>query len=404
MSKIIALANQKGGVGKTTSSINLAASLAVLEYRTLLVDADPQANSTSGIGFDPRSIKNSIYECIINDIEPSEAIQKTETPNLDLLPAHIDLVGAEIEMINLNNREYKMKAVLEKVKDQYDFIIVDCSPSLGLITINALTAADSVIIPVQCEYFALEGLGKLLNTIKIVQNRLNPQLEIEGILLTMYDVRLRLSNQVVEEVKTHFQELVFDTIIQRNTRLSEAPSYGVSVIMHDANCKGAINYLNLAREIVRKNGMVKAVFGWPAIHTRTPGEKEENPSTKNIFLDCGCTSKDEVEALGIHVGCVITYEDEFMVLNNRYYVGRALDNRAGGFMIAEVARLLKENNITLPFGLYIVNAVQEEIGLRGAEMIAHRIKPNVAIVTDVTHDTGTPMINKITQGDLACGK
>ncbi|MEJ7560813.1 MAG: AAA family ATPase [Pedobacter sp.] len=257
MSKIIALANQKGGVGKTTSSINLAASLAVLEYKTLLVDADPQANSTSGIGFDPRAIKNSIYECIINDIEPSEAIQKTETPNLDLLPAHIDLVGAEIEMINLNNREYKMKAVLEKIKDQYDFIIVDCSPSLGLITINALTAADSVIIPVQCEYFALEGLGKLLNTIKIVQNRLNPELEIEGILLTMYDVRLRLSNQVVEEVRTHFQDLVFETIIQRNTRLSEAPSYGVSVIMHDANCKGAINYLNLAREIVRKNGMVK---------------------------------------------------------------------------------------------------------------------------------------------------
>ena len=257
MSKIIALANQKGGVGKTTSSINLAASLAVLEYKTLLVDADPQANATSGIGFDPRTIKNSIYECIINDIEPEDAIQKTETPNLDLLPAHIDLVGAEIEMINLTNREYKMKAVLEKIKDQYDFIIVDCSPSLGLITINALTAANSVIIPVQCEYFALEGLGKLLNTIKIVQNRLNPELDIEGILLTMYDVRLRLSNQVVEEVRTHFENLVFNTIIQRNTRLSEAPSFGMSVIMHDATCKGAINYLNLAREILRNNGMVK---------------------------------------------------------------------------------------------------------------------------------------------------
>ncbi len=256
MGKIIALANQKGGVGKTTSSINLAASLAVLEYRTLLVDADPQANSTSGIGFDPRTIKASIYECIINEIDPSEAIQSTDTPNLDLLPAHIDLVGAEIEMINLNDREYKMKAVLDKIRDNYDFIIIDCSPSLGLITINALTAADSVIIPVQCEYFALEGLGKLLNTIKIVQNRLNTGLQIEGILLTMYDVRLRLSNQVVEEVKTHFQDLVFDTIIQRNTRLSEAPSYGISVIMHDANCKGAINYLNLAREIIRKNGMV----------------------------------------------------------------------------------------------------------------------------------------------------
>jgi chromosome partitioning protein len=256
MGKIIALANQKGGVGKTTSSINLAASLAVLEYRTLLVDADPQANSTSGIGFDPRTIKASIYECIINEIDPSEAIKSTDTPNLDLLPAHIDLVGAEIEMINLTNREYKMKAVLDKVRDNYDFIIIDCSPSLGLITINALTAADSVIIPVQCEYFALEGLGKLLNTIKIVQNRLNTNLQIEGILLTMYDVRLRLSNQVVEEVKTHFQDIVFDTIIQRNTRLSEAPSYGISVIMHDANCKGAINYLNLAREIIRKNGLV----------------------------------------------------------------------------------------------------------------------------------------------------
>ncbi|HQS51996.1 MAG: chromosome partitioning protein ParA, partial [Sphingobacteriales bacterium 39-40-5] len=193
---------------------------------------------------------------IINEIDPLEAIQNTDTPNLDLLPAHIDLVGAEIEMINLTNREYKMKAVLDKIRDNYDFIIIDCSPSLGLITINALTAADSVIIPVQCEYFALEGLGKLLNTIKIVQSRLNPNLQIEGILLTMYDVRLRLSNQVVEEVKTHFQDLVFDTIIQRNTRLSEAPSYGISVIMHDANCKGAINYLNLAREIIRKNGLV----------------------------------------------------------------------------------------------------------------------------------------------------
>lgn len=257
MGKIIALANQKGGVGKTTSSINLAASLAVLEYRTLLVDADPQANSTSGIGFDPRTIKSSIYECIINDLEPQDAICATETPNLDLLPAHIDLVGAEIEMINLDEREYKMKKVLNKIKDDYDFIIIDCSPSLGLITINALTAADSVIIPVQCEYFALEGLGKLLNTIKIVQNRLNPDLEIEGILLTMYDVRLRLSNQVVDEVRSHFTDLVFNTIIQRNTRLSEAPSFGISVIMHDANSKGAINYLNLAREILLKNGINK---------------------------------------------------------------------------------------------------------------------------------------------------
>ena len=256
MSKIIALANQKGGVGKTTSSINLAASLAVLEYKTLLVDADPQANSTSGIGFDPRNIKNSIYECIINQVDPHEAIIKTDTPNLDLLPAHIDLVGAEIEMINLESREFKMREVFAKVRDEYDFIIIDCSPSLGLITVNALTAADSVIIPVQCEYFALEGLGKLLNTVKIVQNRLNPNLKIEGILLTMYDVRLRLSNQVVEEVRTHFEDMVFDTIIQRNTRLSEAPSFGLSVIMHDATSKGAINYLNLAREILRKNEQV----------------------------------------------------------------------------------------------------------------------------------------------------
>ncbi|MVZ61753.1 ParA family protein [Sphingobacterium humi] len=257
MGKIIAIANQKGGVGKTTTSINLAASLSILEYKTLLVDADPQANSTSGIGFDPRAIKASIYECLVNDLDPREAIQHTDTPNLDLLPAHIDLVGAEIEMINLEEREFKMKRILDTVKDDYDFVIIDCSPSLGLITINALTASNSVIIPVQCEYFALEGLGKLLNTIKIVQNRLNTALEIEGILLTMYDVRLRLSNQVVEEVRTHFHDLVFDTIIQRNTRLSEAPSFGISVIMHDASCKGAINYLNLAREILEKNGLLK---------------------------------------------------------------------------------------------------------------------------------------------------
>ncbi len=256
MGKIIAIANQKGGVGKTTTSINLAASLAVLEHKTLLVDADPQANSTSGIGFDPRVIKASVYECLVNDLDPREAIQATDTPNLDLLPAHIDLVGAEIEMINMHEREYKMMKMLEQIKDDYDFIIIDCSPSLGLITINALTASDSIIIPVQCEYFALEGLGKLLNTIKIVQTRLNTSLEIEGILLTMYDVRLRLSNQVVEEVRTHFSELVFDTIIQRNTRLSEAPSFGISVIMHDASCKGTINYLNLAREILQKNGLV----------------------------------------------------------------------------------------------------------------------------------------------------
>ncbi len=257
MNKIIAIANQKGGVGKTTTSINLAASLAVLEHKTLLVDADPQANSTSGLGFEPRNIKTSIYECIINDIEPKDIILHTETPNLDLIPAHIDLVGAEIEMINLPEREHMMKRVLEKVRNKYDFIIIDCSPSLGLITINSLTAADSLIIPVQCEYFALEGLGKLLNTVKIIQSKQNPELDIEGFLLTMYDSRLRLSNQIVEEIKTHFQQMVFKTIIQRNTRLGEAPSFGQTIIMHDANSKGAINYLNLAREILQQNELTR---------------------------------------------------------------------------------------------------------------------------------------------------
>jgi chromosome partitioning protein len=257
MGRIISIANQKGGVGKTTTAINLAASLAVLEFKTLLIDADPQANSTSGVGFDPKNVKTSLYECLINEAEAMDAVLETETPNLFLIPAHIDLVGAEIEIVNMPNRERMMKLVLEKVKDNFDFIIIDCSPSLGLVTINSLTASDSVIIPVQCEYFALEGLGKLLNTIKIVQTRLNPDLEIEGILLTMYDMRLRLANQVVEEVKTHFQQMVFDTIIQRNTKLGEAPSFGETIIMHDASSKGAINYLNLAREILQKNGLTR---------------------------------------------------------------------------------------------------------------------------------------------------
>jgi chromosome partitioning protein len=255
MGKTIAIANQKGGVGKTTSAINLAASLAVLEYKTLVVDFDPQANATSGVGFDPKDIENSVYECIIDGIPPKEIVRETDTPFLHIMPAHIDLVGAEIEMINLPNRERMMKNVLDQIKEEYDFIIIDCSPSLGLLTVNALTAADSVIIPVQCEYFALEGLGKLLNTIKIVQTRLNEKLDIEGILLTMFDSRLRLSKQVVDEVKAHFQTMVFDTIINRNTRLSEAPSFGQTIIMHDATSTGAVNYLNLAREILRKNNL-----------------------------------------------------------------------------------------------------------------------------------------------------
>ena len=255
MCKTIAIANQKGGVGKTTSAINLAASLAVLEYKTLLIDADPQANATSGVGIDPRTVETSIYECIIDQVDPKTVITETETPNLFLLPAHIDLVGAEIEMINLPERELMMKKLLAPIKNDYDFIIIDCSPSLGLVTVNSLTASDSVIIPVQCEYFALEGLGKLLNTIKIVQTRLNPNLEIEGILLTMFDTRLRLSKQVVEEVKMHFQDMVFNTIINRNTRLSETPSFGKTIVMYDANSTGAINYLNLAREILEKNNL-----------------------------------------------------------------------------------------------------------------------------------------------------
>jgi chromosome partitioning protein len=253
MGKIIGIANQKGGVGKTTTAINLAASLAALDKKTLLVDADPQANSTSGLGFDPKIQRDSVYEAMVEGADPSSIVIKTEIDSLFLFPSHIDLVGAEVEMINLERRENRMKEALEKIRAEYDYIIIDCSPSLGLITVNALTASDSVIIPVQCEFFALEGLGKLLGTIRIIQSRLNTALSIEGILLTMYDSRLRLSNQVVEEVRQHFQSMVFETIIPRNIKLSESPSYGIPAIMHDSDSKGSIAYLNLAKEIIARN-------------------------------------------------------------------------------------------------------------------------------------------------------
>lgn len=252
MSKIIALANQKGGVGKTTTAINLAASLATMEKKVLVVDADPQANASSGLGVDIQQVDTSIYDCLINDVDINGAIYTTDIDGLDIVPSHIDLVGAEIEMLNINNREKILKNVLDPLRKDYDYIIIDCSPSLGLITVNSLTAADSIIIPVQCEYFALEGISKLLNTIKIIKSKLNPALEIEGFLLTMYDSRLRLANQIFEEVKRHFQELVFKTVIQRNVKLSEAPSHGLPCILYDATSSGARNYVALAKELIAR--------------------------------------------------------------------------------------------------------------------------------------------------------
>ncbi len=253
MGKIIAIANQKGGVGKTTTTINLAASLATLECSVLVIDSDPQANASSGLGIDIRQVKCSIYECLIGECKPSEAIAGTKLDNLKVIPSHIDLVGAELELMNVENRETVMKRILNEVRDRFDYILIDCSPSLGLLTVNSLTAADSVIIPVQCEYFALEGISKLLNTIRIIKTKLNTKLEIEGFLLTMYDSRLRLSNQIYDEIGKHFKDLVFKTIITRNVRLSEAQSYGLPVILYDAASKGSSNYLELAGEILDKN-------------------------------------------------------------------------------------------------------------------------------------------------------
>ncbi|TMM53845.1 ParA family protein [Maribacter algarum] len=253
MGKIIAIANQKGGVGKTTTTVNLAAALGVLEKKVLLIDADPQANATSGLGIDVDSIELGTYQLLEHTKTAEETILETSSPNVDLIPSHIDLVAIEIELVDKDEREYMMKKAITDLKNKYDYILIDCAPSLGLLTLNALTAADSVMIPIQCEYFALEGLGKLLNTVKSIQKIHNPDLDIEGMLLTMYDSRLRLSNQVVEEVRKHFEDMVFETVIQRNVRLSEAPSYGESIIKYDASSKGAANYLNLANEVVKKN-------------------------------------------------------------------------------------------------------------------------------------------------------
>lgn len=253
MGKIIALANQKGGVGKTTTTINLAASLASLKQKVLIIDADPQANASSGLGIDVRTTEIGIYQCLLDRIDPLTAVCNTEVKGLQVIPSHIDLVGAELEMINMDDRDKVLRGVLAPLREVYDYILIDCSPSLGLITVNALTAADSVLIPVQCEYFALEGISKLLNTIKIIKSKLNPELEIEGFLLTMFDARLRLANQVLQDIRKHFQTMVFNTVIQRNVKLSEAPSYGQPVLLYDPESKGSQNHMDLARELIKKN-------------------------------------------------------------------------------------------------------------------------------------------------------
>lgn len=258
MGKVISITNQKGGVGKTTTAVNLSAALAALDHKVLLMDADPQANATSGVGLNPDHLDGSIYECLLGDMEPQDVVKKTSIKNLSLIPSHLDLVGAELEMISVPDRNLVLRRRLQEIRNQYDYVIIDCAPSLGIITTNALTASDSVIIPVQCQYYALEGLTKLLNTIRIVQSRFNPELEMEGILLTMYDARTRLSKQVVEEVRNHFQQLVFNTLIYNNTKVAEAPSHGISILEHDINSIGSINYLNLAKEVIQRDAERRA--------------------------------------------------------------------------------------------------------------------------------------------------